>query len=76
MKPLYDVTEFAKQIHETENLMVVGHLPFMERLNCFLTIGSIEKRLFKFQNGGIVCMEKDTETGSWHIKWSLMPNIG
>ena len=76
LNPLDDVAAFAEHIDETENLMVVGHLPFMERLNCFLTIGQIEKRLFKFQNGGIVCMEKDTETESWHIKWALMPNIG
>lgn len=76
LKPLDDVAAFAGQIDENEDLMVVGHLPFMERFNCFLAIGSVENRLFKFQNGGIVCMEKDPDNGSWHIKWSLMPNIG
>ena len=76
LKPLDDVAVFAGQIDENEDLMVVGHLPFMERLNCLLAIGSVGKRLFKFQNAGIVCMEKDPETGSWHIKWALMPNIG
>lgn len=75
LKPLDDVELFAASLDETENLMVVGHLPFMERLNCYLSTGATDKRLFKFQNGGIVCMDKDTDTGLWHIKWSLSPHI-
>ena len=35
-----------------------------------------EALLFKFQNSGIVCLDKDPETGSWVIVWTLMPNIG
>jgi phosphohistidine phosphatase len=56
--------------------MLVGHLPFMERLTSYLITGSIDIPVFKFQNGGIVCMDKDPDSRSWLIRWALMPKIG
>jgi phosphohistidine phosphatase len=56
--------------------MLVGHLPFMERLTAFLITGSIDRPVFKFQNSGIVRLDKDPETQAWVILWSLMPAIG
>ena len=76
LNPLDDVTLFAQKIDSNENLMLVGHLPFMEKLTSFLVTGSIETRVFQFQTGGIVCLDKDTDNRSWIIKWALMPNIG
>jgi len=76
INPLDDVAAFADKIEISDNLMLVGHLPFMERLTSHLITRSIEKPVFKFQNGGILCMDKDPETKAWLIKWSLMPDIG
>jgi phosphohistidine phosphatase len=76
IKPMDDVAAFAKSIHPEANTMFVGHLPFMERMTSFLITGSIENSVFKFQNSGIVCLDQDSETKSWFIKWTLMPNIG
>lgn len=73
--PMDDVVAFAKTIKTNENNMFVGHLPFMERLTSYLITGSQDTPVFKFQNGGIVCIEKYPETESWAIKWSLMPKI-
>jgi phosphohistidine phosphatase len=70
------VAEYAANIDPAEDIMLVGHLPFMERMTAFLITGSIDKPVFKFQNSGIVCMDKDLETKSWVVKWALMPNIG
>ncbi|MBT4364970.1 MAG: hypothetical protein HOD17_10835 [Desulfobacteraceae bacterium] len=56
--------------------MIVGHLPFLDRLTSFLITGSVDKSVFKFQNGGIVCLIKEPENDSWVIKWALMPDIG
>jgi phosphohistidine phosphatase len=47
----------------------------MERMTSFLITGSIEKPVFKFQNSGIVCLDKDSASGFWRIKWALVPNI-
>jgi phosphohistidine phosphatase len=73
--PLDDVTAIAAKIRDEQNLMLVGHLPFMERLVSYLITGSIEKKAFKFQNGGIVCLDRDPGSGDWFIKWALMPTI-
>jgi phosphohistidine phosphatase len=48
----------------------------MERLTAYLVTGYFEKPVFKFQNSGIVCLDKDSATESWVIKWTLMPHIG
>jgi len=76
LNPIDDVTAFAHKIDSAANRMLVGHLPFMERMTSYLITGSIEKPAFKFQNSGIVCLDKYPTTPFWVIKWTLMPNIG
>ena len=76
LKPMDDVITFAATIDPDENTMLVGHLPFMERMASYLVTGSIDKPVFKFQNSGIVCLSKDPAVGSWVIIWTLMPKIG
>jgi len=76
LKPLDDVADAAAGLDAAANTMLVGHLPFMERMASFLVTGSAQKPIFKFQNSGIVCLEKDPRSGSWVIVWTLMPNIG
>lgn len=76
LNPLDDVTAVSDSIDSTEDRMLVGHLPFMERLTAYLITGSIERPVFKFQNSGIVCLNKAPDTKSWVIKWALMPHIG
>lgn len=72
--PLDDVTK--PSIKADENVMLVGHLPFMERLTSYLITGSFDKpRVIQFQNGGIVCLDRDPEKQSWFIKWTLFPHI-
>ena len=71
-----DVISFAASIEPDENTMLVGHLPFMERMTAYLVTGITDKPVFKFQNSGIVCLNKDPDIGSWVIVWTLMPNIG
>jgi len=76
INPLDDVVAFASTLTSNADTMIVGHLPFMERLTSYLTTGSADITVFKFQNGGIVCLDKEPAADSWVIKWTLMPNIG
>ncbi len=76
LAPLDDVKAVANRVADEPNLMLVGHLPFMERLISYLITGSVEKRVFKFQNGGIVCLDREAGSKDWFIKWALMPTIG
>ncbi len=75
IKPMDDVTPIAAELSSETNSMLVGHLPFMERLVSQILTGKPDHQIFKFQNGGIVCMDQDDESGAWYIKWALMPNI-
>ncbi|MBE9520967.1 MAG: phosphohistidine phosphatase SixA [Proteobacteria bacterium] len=74
LAPLDDVRMITKAINSEDNLMAVGHLPFMERLVSYLISGSTDKPVIKFQNGGIVCLDIDPDTGFWVIKWTLFPS--
>ena len=76
LKPLDDVIPLADTLESEQNLMLVGHLPFMQRLTSYLITGSIDIPVFKFQNSGIVCLEKHRDIGSWMIRWTLTPDIG
>ena len=76
LNPLDDVSAFAASIDAAADTMLVGHLPFMERMAAYLLIGTADKPIFKFQNSGIVCLDKYPDSSSWVIVWTLMPKIG
>lgn len=75
LNPLDDVAAAAEKIDASADLMLVGHLPFMERLASFLTTGTVEKPVIRFQNSGIVCLDRDAGTDHWTIQWTLFPRI-
>ena len=76
--PMDDVHLFAATLDPDAGWMVVGHMPFMERLVSLLTTGDETKRVYAFQNSGIVCLDAvkdDAGKWDWFIKWTLNPNI-
>jgi phosphohistidine phosphatase len=76
LKPLDDAAAFAAGIKSEDDTMLVGHLPFMERMTAYLITGASDRTVIKFQNSGIVCLDKDPDSDSWVIVWTLMPKIG
>ena len=75
LAPLDDVTIFASTLNSEEDIMVVGHLPFMERLVSYLVAGLTEQTVIKFQNSGIICLENDDASEPWYIRWALFPGF-
>ena len=75
LKPLDDVAAFYAGLDSEEDVMLVGHLPFMSRLAGWLVNGNPDMPVFAFQNGGIVCLER-RDSRYWIVKWSLSPRIG
>ncbi|MCP4721915.1 MAG: hypothetical protein GY860_20840 [Desulfobacteraceae bacterium] len=74
--PRLDVRTFAATLEPSADWMVVGHMPFMERLVSYLTTGDETMQVYQFQNSGIVCLDAlNNEAGDWFIKWTLNPNI-
>jgi len=76
INPLDDVAAFAPQVDFQANTMVVGHLPFLERLTSHLVIGQPEPIVFKLQNGGILCLDQIDNQNTPVIRWALMPTVG
>lgn len=78
LNPLDDVGALAATLDLKADWMLVGHLPFMERLTAYLITGTPAPVVFMFQNSGIVCIDEDPREGrpAPAIKWALMPNIG
>ncbi|MGM0424402.1 MAG: phosphohistidine phosphatase SixA [Thermodesulfobacteriota bacterium] len=74
LKALDEVAPWVEKVQDMQNVMLVGHLPFMQKLLAYLVAGDEQKQILKFQNAGIVCLDQE-EDGTWYIKWTLMPNI-
>ena len=72
LSPLDNVEDFARRFQFAEKIMLVGHLPFMQRLAAYLITGNQDLTVVKFQNAGIVCLNQD-ETSNWYLKWTIMP---
>ena len=76
--PHDDVRAFAKKMQPEANVLVVGHLPFLQRLVSYLTTGSEDLKVYQFQNSGIVCLDASKGPDGeidWFIKWTLNPHI-
>ena len=75
LNPMDDVVPWSS-LDPNARLMLVGHLPFMERLAALLVTGSQEKPVIRFQNSGIVCLDRDEGSTNWIIRWALVSKLG
>lgn len=67
------VAELLKR--ETQPLILAGHLPFMDRLAGLLVAGDSQRSIIRFQQGGIVCLERDPESWTWAVRWVVTPDL-
>jgi len=58
----------------TDDIMIVGHLPHLERLASLLLTGNPDRRPVQFRNGGVVCLEKE-RNGVWSLVWAIVPDL-
>ena len=73
LAPRDDVVVFARE-GLPDGLMVVGHLPFLERLASLLLVDDPGRHIYRMQNAGILALERDAE-GVWSIRWAVTPNL-
>ena len=73
--PLDPPEEFARLVSDSaDDLMVVGHLPFMAKLVSRLIVGDEAASTVAFQPGTVVCLEHADED-DWAIAWMLRPEL-
>jgi phosphohistidine phosphatase len=72
--PVDDVEPIGDELGRlSEPVMLVGHLPFMERLTGYLVTGDAERPVVDFTNSAIVCLARDGSR--WQVVWILTPEI-
>ncbi len=75
MAPLDDIQLWADKINQSEKeLMLVGHLPHLEKLTSHLITGDENIRPVLFRFGAINCLEQK-ENKQWAIRWILTPEM-
>lgn len=80
LDPLDPVQPFARQCAEMHSSVVVGHLPFLERLAALLLAGREDPPVLAFQRGGMACLERrgaagaDAPFGVWCLLWTAFPD--
>lgn len=57
-----------------DDLIIVGHLPFLSKLASRLLGREEREEFIAFQPGGIVCLEK-MERNRWQIGWMVVPEL-
>jgi phosphohistidine phosphatase len=74
LAPNDDVKVVENQIMSMkQDVMIVGHLPFLSKLASLLLKGSETSETVTFRNAGIVCLNY-TDDG-WYIDWIIIPQI-
>lgn len=58
-----------------ENVLVVGHQPFMGRFVSRLVLGKESPVMVDFTPGTVVCLARRGATGAWFIAWMLTPAL-
>jgi len=70
--PVLPILEKIKTEHQ--DTMLLGHLPFMEKLASLLLSGDESGIRIPYPPGGILCLQGDFETG-WSLVWFVAPGL-
>ncbi len=73
LDPLDPARPVAAECNEqTDDLVIVGHMPFLGRLATLLLAGREDPLAIAFQRGGMVCLERQGP-GEWTLLWTHFP---
>ncbi len=73
LRPNDDVDSAAAWLaHESDNLMLVGHLPFMDLLAMRLAASDGDDPPTRFDTATMACLERGAD--GWRILWTLTPD--
>jgi phosphohistidine phosphatase len=76
LAPDDDVDDIAREIEAIpENLMIVGHLPFLEKLASKLTCGLEQCLSLDFKRSAVVALERQAPGEQWVLAWMITPEI-
>jgi phosphohistidine phosphatase len=75
ISPNDPVESLADRLHGwNEDVLVVGHQPFVGKLVALLVAGRSEPPVVVYQQGSVVCLEHVAE-GRWALAWMVRPEL-
>jgi len=75
LAPMDDPQPMAEALAESsDDVILVGHLPHLERLASLLLTEEPDQNPVTFQNSGIVCLERD-RANFWSLRWAVTPQL-
>ncbi len=75
LDPNYPTQPFAEEVLSWEDdVLVVGHLPFMDKLIARLVAGNEDRSIVTIRPGTMVCLER-TEASDWRVTWMVRPEL-
>lgn len=77
LSPLDDPAIWEERLMQAgEDLMLVGHLPYMSKIAALLLCGDAEQNVVDFYNGGVVCLGlEDDDEPEWSLSWAVTPEL-
>ncbi|MFC1566639.1 phosphohistidine phosphatase SixA [bacterium] len=74
LAPLDDPRDIITEIENIdENVIVVSHLPFIQKMLSYLFINTDLLSIFDFKSSSVICLEK--HESEWVIEWALSAEI-
>ena len=75
LAPNDPIDRIAKELSSLdEDVMIVGHMPFLGKLVSVLVAGDESANVVAFQQGGMVCLERDDDK-TWRVKWMMIKEL-
>ncbi len=75
LAPMDDPGIWACRLREmTDDVMLVGHLPYLAKLAGLLLCGDAAQTFVDFKMGGIVCLKR-FDDGHWALEWAIVPEM-
>ena len=68
-----NVASATRHANEHGYVMLVGHLPFMERMASYLLIGDADPQILHFKTGAVACFSN--ADGYWILEWLMPPDL-
>jgi phosphohistidine phosphatase len=73
--PKDQVATIKEALQQTgDDVMIVGHLPFLDKLVAVLVTGSEENQIVEFRFGSVVCIERRDDE-KWKVAWMIRPAL-
>jgi len=73
--PIADLLGAESGSRHGDGIVVVGHLPFLDRLASVLLVGQQEAHPIRFQNAGLVKLVPKEDASGFAVSWILTPDL-